>query len=156
MLEPDEPAPDFELPDQHGDVASLSSYEGEYVVLYFYPRADTPGCTTQACGFRDSWTEYEERDVPVLGVSDDPVEDLADFAGKYDLPFRLLSDEDGEVAAAYDSYGEKNVFGNTVTGVFRNTYVVGPDGSITSVYEGVSPDGHAEDLLADLDELAES
>ena len=155
MLDSGEPAPDFDLPDQHGDAASLSAYEGEYVVLYFYPRADTPGCTTEACGFRDAWTEYEERDVSVLGVSDDPVDDLADFAEEYDLPFRLLSDEDGEVAAAYDSYGEKNVFGNAVTGVFRNTYVVGPDGAIVRGYEGVSPEGHAEELLADLDELAE-
>ena len=153
MLEPGETAPDFDLPDQHGDTASLSDYEGEYVVVYFYPRADTPGCTTEACGFRDAWDDFEERGVSVLGISDDPVDDLADFAEKHDLPFRLLSDEDGEVATAYDSYGEKNVFGNQVTGTFRNTYVVGPDGAVVRAYEGVSPDGHAEELLADLEDL---
>lgn len=154
MLEPGEAAPEFHLPNQHGDSVSLSEYEGEYVVLYFYPRADTPGCTTEACGFRDAWAEYEERGVAVFGISDDPVEDLADFADEYDLPFDLLSDEDGEVSAAYDSYGEKNVFGNRVTGVFRNTYVVGPDGTVERAYEGVSPEGHADELLADLDELS--
>ncbi|QLG26710.1 thioredoxin-dependent thiol peroxidase [Halorarum halophilum] len=154
MLEPGEVAPEFDLPNQHGDTVSLADHEGEYVVLYFYPRADTPGCTTEACGFRDAWAEYEDRGVTVLGVSDDPVEDLEKFAEKYDLPFDLLSDEDGEVSAAYDSYGEKNVFGNEVTGVFRNTYVVGPDGTVERAYEGVSPEGHADELLADLDELS--
>ncbi|MGM0592145.1 MAG: peroxiredoxin, partial [Halobacteriota archaeon] len=94
----------------------------------------------------------EERGVPVLGISDDPVEDAADFAEKYDLPFHLLSDESGEVSSAYDSYGEKNMFGRTFDGVFRNTFVVGPDGTIEQVYEGVSPEGHAEEILEDLDE----
>lgn len=154
MLEQGDEAPAFDLPDQNGETVSLSEYEGERVVVYFYPRADTPGCTTEACGFRDAWTEFEARNVAVLGVSDDPVEDLAAFADEYDLPFRLLSDEDGAVSTAYDSYGEKNVFGNEVTGVFRNTYVVGPDGTVERAYEGVSPEGHAEEILADLDELS--
>ncbi|MFC6872648.1 thioredoxin-dependent thiol peroxidase [Halobellus marinus] len=153
MLAPGMPAPDFELPDQDGETVSLSSYRGEYVVVYFYPRADTPGCTTEACGFRDAYDEYAARDVRVLGVSDDPVDDLAPFAAEYDLPFRLLSDEDGAVSTAYDSYGEKNMFGNTFDGVFRNTYVVGPEGDIVLAYEGVSPEGHAERILADLDEV---
>lgn len=151
MLEPGDDAPDFELPNQDGESVALSDYRGAAVVVYFYPRADTPGCTAEACSFRDNWDAYEERGVAVLGISDDPVEDLADFAAKYDLPVQLLSDEDGAVASAYDSYGEKNVFGNQVTGVFRNTYVVGPDGRIAHAYEGVDPEGHAEDLLADLD-----
>ncbi|WP_313695743.1 thioredoxin-dependent thiol peroxidase [Halorarum halobium] len=153
MLEPGDDAPAIELPNQHGDTIALADHEGEYVVVYFYPRADTPGCTTEACGFRDAWAEFEERGVAVLGISDDPVEDLADFAQEYDLPFHLLSDEDGAVSTAYDSYGEKNVFGNEVTGVFRNSYVVGPDGTVVRAYEGVSPEGHADELLADLDEL---
>ncbi|WP_410767038.1 thioredoxin-dependent thiol peroxidase [Haloferax sp. DFSO60] len=147
MLAVGDTAPDFELLDQHGESVSLSDYRGHYVVVYFYPRADTPGCTTEACGFRDSWDEFEERDVPVLGISDDPVSDLDKFAEKYDLPFRLLSDEDGEASAKYHSYGEKNMFGKTFDGVFRNTYIVGPDGTIEHVYEGVSPDGHAGELL---------
>jgi peroxiredoxin Q/BCP len=153
MLAPSEPAPDFELSDHEGRPVSLSSYRGDYVVVYFYPRADTPGCTTEACGFRDSYSEFEARGVTVLGISDDPVDDIADFAAEYDLPFRLLSDEDGSVAAAYDSYGEKQMFGNTFDGTFRNTYVIDPDGEIALAYEGVSPDSHAEEILADLASL---
>jgi len=150
MLSVGETAPDFELPDQDGEPVALSDYEGQRVVLYFYPRADTPGCTTEACGFRDEWDAFEDRDVAVLGVSDDPVDDLDDFAAEYDLPFRLLSDEDGAVASQYDSYGEKNMFGNTFDGVFRNTYVIGPDGAVEAVYEGVDPEGHAEEILRDI------
>jgi peroxiredoxin Q/BCP len=150
MLSVGDTAPEFELPDQHGDPVALSDFRDEYVVVYFYPRADTPSCTTEACGFRDSWDEFENRGVQVLGISDDPVSDLDAFAAEYDLPFTLLSDESGEVSAAYDSYGEKNMFGNTFDGVFRNTYVVGPDGTVEHVYENVSPDGHAETILADL------
>ena len=153
MLDIGETAPDFELPDQDGRTVSLSSFRGEYVVVYFYPRADTPGCTTEACGFRDSYEEFEDRGVTVLGISDDPVDDLEPFAAEYDLPFSLLSDEDGSVSTAYDSYGEKNMFGNTFDGVFRNTYVVGPDGDIVLAYEGVSPEGHAAAILDDLDGL---
>ena len=153
MLDAGDAAPDFELPDQHGDSVSLSDFRGEYVVVYFYPRANTPGCTTEACGFRDAHDRFRERGIRVLGVSDDPVEDLREFEADHDLPFLLLSDEDGEVAAAYDSYGEKNMFGETFDGVFRNTYVVGPDGDVVLTYEGVSPEGHASEILADLDEL---
>lgn len=144
MLEPGDEAPDFELPNQDGETIRLSEFDGR-VVLYFYPRADTPGCTTEACGFRDDWDSFEERGVAVLGVSDDPVSDLAEFAAKYDLPVELLSDEDGGVASLYDSYGEKEAF----EGVFRNTYVLN-DGVVEAVYEGVDPEGHAEEILADL------
>ena len=151
MLEAGATAPTFELPDQDGETVALSEYEGQRVVLYFYPRADTPGCTKEACGFRDEWDAFADRNVAVLGISDDPVDDLAAFAAEYDLPFTLLSDEDGAVAARYDSYGEKNMFGNTFDGVFRNTYVIDPDGVIERVYEGVSPEGHAEEILTDLD-----
>ncbi|GAA0263905.1 thioredoxin-dependent thiol peroxidase [Halobacterium noricense] len=151
MLSEGEPAPDFELPNQDGESVALSDYDGQYAVVYFYPRADTPGCTTEACSFRDNWDEYTERDVPVFGISDDPVKDLKDFAQKYDLPFDLLSDEDGSVSSAYDSYGEKTVFGNEVEGVFRNTYVVGPDGNIVAAFEGVDPEEHADEMLAVID-----
>ncbi|SNZ03349.1 peroxiredoxin Q/BCP [Natronoarchaeum philippinense] len=150
MLEIGADAPEFELPDQHGEPRSLSEFAGQRVVVYFYPRADTPGCTTEACSFRDAYEEFEDRDVAVVGISDDPVEDLAGFAEKHDLPITLLSDESGEVADAYDSYGEKNMFGNTFDGVFRNTYVVDESGQIAAVYEGVDPEGHAEELLAEL------
>lgn len=148
-------APPFTLRDQNDEPVSLVDYGGRPVVVYFYPRADTPGCTTEACGFRDTWTAYQERGAVVLGVSDDPVDDLADFAGTYDLPFRLLSDPDGAVATAYDSYGEKTMFGRTFDGVFRNTYVVGPDLRIAAVHRDVVPQGHAEAVLADVDEVAD-
>ncbi|WP_338727238.1 thioredoxin-dependent thiol peroxidase [Haladaptatus sp. DJG-WS-42] len=151
MLEIGDEAPGFTLQNQDGDDVSLTDYAGKHVVVYFYPRADTPGCTTEACGFRDAWDAYEERDVAVLAISDDPVSDLKKFEAKYDLPIQLLSDEDGEVARAYDSYGEKNMFGKTFDGVFRNTYVVGPEGTIVDAYEKVSPEGHADELLAALD-----
>lgn len=148
MLETGDPAPAFELPDQHGETVTLDEYEGR-VVVYFYPRADTPGCTTEACGFRDRWDEFDDRGIDVIGISDDPVEDLADFAAEYDLPITLLADEDGAVASAYDSYGEKSMFGNTFDGVFRNTYVI-EAGEIVATHEGVDPEGHAEEILAEL------
>ncbi|WP_114575636.1 thioredoxin-dependent thiol peroxidase [Saliphagus sp. LR7] len=151
MLEIGEPAPEFELPNQHGEPVSLDEFDGR-VVVYFYPRANTEGCTTEACGFRDELPAFDERDAAVVGISDDPVSDLAEFAAEYDLEFDLLSDEEGKIAAAYDSYGEKQMFGNTFDGVFRNTYVVGPDGRIEAVYEGVSPESHAGEVLDGIDE----
>jgi peroxiredoxin Q/BCP len=144
-------APSFELENQHGDRVALDDFDG-WVVVYFYPRADTPGCTTEACGFRDARDEFAARNVSVVGISDDPVSDLAAFAEKHDLSFDLLSDESGEVAAEYDSYGEKRMFGRTFDGVFRNTYVVDPDGVVVRAYEDVSPENHAEGILRDLDD----
>jgi peroxiredoxin Q/BCP len=151
MLDTGTDAPDFELQNQHGERVALSEFDG-WVVVYFYPRADTPGCTTEACGFRDAIDEFEARGISVVGISDDPVSDLAAFAEEYDLPFDLLSDESGTVAEAYDSYGEKNMFGKTFDGVFRNTYVVAPDGTIARAYEDVSPENHAEGILLDLED----
>ncbi|WP_247728875.1 thioredoxin-dependent thiol peroxidase [Halovivax limisalsi] len=150
MLDVGTDAPSFELPNQHGESVSLESFAGRPVVVYFYPRANTEGCTVEACEFRDARPRLDDHDAVVLGISDDPVEDLADFADDYDLDFHLLSDEDGSVATAYDSYGEKQMFGNTFDGVFRNTYVVGPDGTIQAAFEGVTPEGHAEEVLAEL------
>jgi peroxiredoxin Q/BCP len=147
MIETGTSAPAFDLPNQDGTQVTLEDFEEQYVVVYFYPRADTPGCTTEACSFRDAWDDYAAADVAVVGISDDPVDDLADFADKYDLQFDLLSDEDGSVASQYDSYGEKNMFGNTFDGVFRNTFVVGPDQSIVAVFEGVDPEEHATEVL---------
>lgn len=152
MLDVGDDAPDFTPPDQHGETVSLADFRGRRLVLYFYPRADTPGCTTEACGFRDRRDAFADRDVAVVGVSDDPVDDLAAFAEKHDLQFPLLADESGDVAAAYDSYGEKQMFGRTFDGVFRNTYVIGPEGRIERAYEGVAPDGHAAEILTDLGE----
>jgi len=151
MLEPGDDAPDFSLPNQDGGLVTLSDIDSEYTVVYFYPRADTPGCTTEACSFRDDWDSYEEAGVAVVGISDDPVEDLQAFREKFDLPFDLLSDEDGDVSKTYSSFGEKNVFGNQVMGVFRNTFVVDDDGEIVAVYEGVDPEEHADEILSDLE-----
>ncbi|MFC6718832.1 thioredoxin-dependent thiol peroxidase [Natrialbaceae archaeon GCM10025810] len=151
MLDVGDTAPEFELENQDGDLVRRSDFEGQRLVVYFYPRANTSGCTTEACGFNDAKPDFDDRDVAIVGISDDPVSDLESFADEYDLEFDLLSDEFGEVATLYESYGEKQMFGNTFDGVFRNTYVVGPDGRIESVYEGVTPDGHAEEVLEDLE-----
>ncbi|AEH35401.1 thioredoxin-dependent thiol peroxidase [Halopiger xanaduensis] len=156
MLDVGEAAPEFELSNQHGETVRLSDFEGRRLVVYFYPRANTEGCTTEACGFDDVLEQFETLETAVVGISDDPVDDLETFADDYDLSFDLLSDELGEVATLYDSYGEKQMFGNTFDGVFRNTYVVGPDGRIEAVFEDVSPDGHAEAVLAELEELADA
>jgi peroxiredoxin Q/BCP len=150
MLEVGETAPAFELPNQDGETVSLEEFRGQRVVVYFYPRADTRGCTMEAQSFRDEFDAFHERDAVVLGVSDDPVADLADFAEKYDLPFDLLSDADGEVGRAYDSYGTRTVGEREVTAAFRNTYVVDEEGRIAAAHEGVHPEDHAEDVLADL------
>jgi peroxiredoxin Q/BCP len=152
MLDVGTQAPPFELQNQHGERVALADFDG-WVVVYFYPRADTPGCTTEACGFRDAIDAFADRGISVVGISDDPVPDLAAFAEKHDLPFDLLSDESGDVARAYDSYGEKEVYGETVEGVFRNTYVVDPSGDVVRTYEGVSPENHAEGILLDLDDV---
>lgn len=150
VLKTGDPAPPFSLPDQDSRTVSLADYEGQYVVLYFYPKADTPGCTKEACEFRDRWDAFDGRDVAILGVSNDPVENLERFADKYDLPFPLLSDEDGSVATAYDSYGTVEIEGETYDIALRNTYLIDPDGRIESVYEDVSPEHHAEEILADI------
>lgn len=154
MLDVGDEAPEFTLDNQDGEPVSLSDYLGQPVVVYFYPRADTEGCTVEACGFRDAWDEYADAGAAVIGISDDPVDDLDAFQEKYDLPFELLSDQDGAVASAYDSYGEKTMFGNTFEGVFRNTYLVDPDGRIAAVYPKVDPEGHADEVLDDVAALA--
>ncbi|MDQ2051589.1 peroxiredoxin [Natronolimnohabitans sp. A-GB9] len=151
MLDVGDEAPEFELPNQHGEPVRRSDFEGERLVVYFYPRANTDGCTTEAREFEDAKAAFDEHDVSIVGISDDPVDDLETFAADHDLTFDLLSDEFGEVATLYESYGEKQLFGNTFDGVFRNTYVVGPDGDVEAAYSGVSPEGHAEEVLADLE-----
>ncbi len=153
MLEVGTDAPTFTLQNQDDEPVSVPDPAAAYTVVYFYPRADTPGCTTEACGFRDEWDAFTDAGVTVVGVSDDPVDDLSPFAAEYDLPFDLLSDPDGAVASDYDSYGEKRMFGNVFDGVFRNTYVLDADGTVVLAYEGVSPEGHAGTILADLAEL---
>lgn len=148
-------APEFTLPDQDGNHVSLSGFEGEYVVLYFYPEAQTSGCTIEARGFRENWPEYEALGVPVLGISLDPVSDLEEFTTEEDLPFTLLSDADGGVARAYGVYDQGVHEGTPYELARRVTYLIAPDGTVARRYDDVNPEDHAETVLGDLDELVE-
>jgi peroxiredoxin Q/BCP len=143
-------APDFTLPDQNGDPVSLSGLRGRPVVLYFYPKADTPGCTVQACGVRDHHADYEQAGAVVLGVSADPIKRIANFAGKYTLGFPLLSDEDHAVAEAYGVWVEKSMYGRTYMGMERTTFVISSQGVVTEVFRKVKPAEHDELVLASL------
>jgi peroxiredoxin Q/BCP len=143
-------APDFTLPDQHGEPISLSSFRGRTVVLYFYPKADTPGCTTQACGVRDHRTDYDHAGAVVLGVSPDPVKKVKAFDDKYGLAFPLLADADHAVAEAYGVWGEKSRHGRKYMGVERTTFVIGADGVIQEVFRRVKPAQHDELVLGAL------
>jgi peroxiredoxin Q/BCP len=154
VLEAGASAPDFTLPDQDGNEVSLSGLEGQTVVLYFYPRADTPGCTTQACSVRDRSAEYEAAGARVIGVSPDPVEAVSKFAGKFDLDFTLLADADHAVADAYGTWVEKSMYGKKYMGVQRATFIIGPDGKIAKVFPKVSPKTHDDVVLKALAELA--
>jgi peroxiredoxin Q/BCP len=143
-------APDFTLADQDGNAVTLSELRGNPVVLYFYPKANTPGCTTQACGVRDHRTDYAKLDATVLGVSPDPVKPIAKFADKFDLGFTLLSDADHAVADAYGVWVEKSMYGRTYMGNERTTFVIDADGVITHVFRKVKPAEHDEQVLAAL------
>lgn len=149
-LKPGDSAPNFSLPTSEGDVVSLSNLRGKWVVLYFYPRDNTPGCTKEACGFRDAYSEFQAHDVVVLGVSTDDAKSHTKFSTKYNLPFPLLSDEGGQVAAAYESYGLKKFMGKEYMGITRRTFVIDPDGNIAKIYPKVKPEPHATEVLADL------
>ena len=148
--QPGELAPDFTLPDQAGTPVSLSGLRGQTVVLYFYPKADTPGCTTQACGVRDHRADYAQAGAVVLGVSPDPVKRTAAFDQKYDLGFPLLADEDHQVAEAYGVWVEKTRYGRTYMGAERTTFVIGPDGLIREVFRSVKPAEHDDLVLGAL------
>jgi peroxiredoxin Q/BCP len=154
MLEAGGRAPAFTLPDQNGDEVKLSDLKGETVVLYFYPRADTPGCTTQACGVRDRGADYEATGARVIGVSPDSVEAVKKFADKFDLDFTLLADADHAVAEKYGTWVEKSMYGKKYMGVQRATFIIGPDGRIARAFPKVSPKTHDEIVLKALAELA--
>jgi peroxiredoxin Q/BCP len=140
-------APDFTLNSDTGEAISLSSLKGSPVVLYFYPKDDTPGCTAQACGIRDAWSEFEAAGAVVLGVSPDGEASHAKFKKKYELPFTLLADTDHEVADAYGVWGEKSMAGKTFMGVDRSTFVIDADGNVAKVFRKVKPDEHADQVL---------
>jgi peroxiredoxin Q/BCP len=154
MLETGTNAPDFTLPDQDGDDVSLSDLSGQTVVLYFYPKADTPGCTTQACGVRDHLPDYEQAGVRVLGVSPDPVKLVKKFHDKQSLNFTLLADEDHAVCEAYGVWGEKSMYGKTYMGASRATFIIDGEGVIRHVIPKVSPKTHDEEVLKAIGELS--
>lgn len=143
----------FELPDQNGKMVKLSDFLGKWIVLYFYPKDDTPGCTKEACNFRDSIKEFEKRGVVILGVSKDSVESHQKFAKKYHLNFPLLSDIEKHVLKAYKAWGKKTFLGKTYDGTFRKTYLIDPKGEIKKVYEKVIPFNHASEILKELGQL---
>ena len=154
MIEIGDDAPDFTLPDQQGNPVTLSGLRGQTVVLYFYPKADTPGCTTQACGVRDRRPEYDHANAVVLGVSPDPVKAVAKFDDKYTLGFTLLADEDHAVCEAYGVWGEKSMYGKKYMGAERTTFVIDPEGKVAEVFRKVKPAEHDDLVLAALGEAS--
>jgi peroxiredoxin Q/BCP len=142
-------APKFKLGSSTGKEISLADFKGKQtVVLYFYPKADTPGCTKEACGFRDTLPKFEKADVAILGISPDPVKDVEKFAKKFELNFPLLADEDHSVAEKYGVWVEKSMYGKKYMGVARTTFVIGKDGKIAHVFEKVKPEGHEAEVMA--------
>lgn len=147
------PAPNFSLLDQDGNTHSLYDYRGKWLVLYFYPKDDTPGCTTEACSFRDEYQYIQEQGAEVVGVSKDTPKSHKKFAEKYNLNFTLLSDETGEMIEAYGAWGERNMFGKKFMGILRSTFIIDPDGNIVREYPNVSPKDHAVQIVKDLQAL---
>jgi peroxiredoxin Q/BCP len=150
MLKEGDKAPDIQLETDTGEPFRLSAQKGKKVVLYFYPRADTPGCTVEACEFRDHSRKFAKKDAVIVGISPDAVKSQAKFKDKFDLPFTLLCDVDKKAAEAYGVYKEKNMYGKKVMGIERTTFVIGEDGRIAKIYPKVKAQGHAELVLAAL------
>jgi peroxiredoxin Q/BCP len=146
-------APEIKLLTDTGEELKLSSLKGKNVVLYFYPKSDTPGCTTEACGFRDADAKIQKLGAVVLGVSPDPVKAQAKFRSKFELPFTLLADPDHSAAEAFGVWAEKSMYGRKYMGVARTTFLIGKDGKIAKIFEKVKPAGHADEVLAALQEL---
>ncbi len=140
-------APAFQTTDQDGEPVSLGDFKGRPVVLYFYPKDDTPGCTKEACSFRDGWSKFRKRKIAVLGVSVDDAKSHKKFAEKFSLPFPLLADTDRTIVRAYGVWGEKNMYGRKYMGVHRVTYLIDARGKISAVWPKVKPEGHAEEVL---------
>lgn len=155
MIQPNTPAPEFSLPDQDGAIARLSDARGSWVLLYCYPKDDTPGCTMQACLIRDNWTEFQSLPVMVWGVSADSPAKHKRFIEKYQLPFRLLSDESHDMLQSYGVWQEKKFMGRRYMGIVRTSFLIDPQGVVRRVYEDVKPSAHADQVLADLKALAQ-
>jgi len=149
-LKPGDIAPDFHLSDSMGNLRHLSDFRGRRVVLYFYPRDNTPGCTKEACGFRDAYPDYQARDIVVLGISTDDAKSHTKVATKLKLPFLLLCDPEGKVATVYGCYKLKKFMGKEFMGIERSTFVISPDGTIEKTYLKVKPESHAAEILAQL------
>lgn len=145
-----EHAPDFTLPDQHGDMHTLSAYRGKWALVYFYPKDDTPGCTIEACAIRDQFKDFKSINATVLGVSTDSVESHRKFADAYHLPFTLLADPHKEVVGRYGVFGEKKLYGKMYMGTTRASFLINPLGVIAKVYQKVKPETHAAEVIADL------
>lgn len=152
-IEAGQTAPDFQLADQDSKTHKLTDYRGKPVVLYFYPKDDTPGCTTEACNFRDDYSAYQKAGAVILGVSVDDEKSHAKFVNKYELPFTLLADVEKKVVNAYGVWGQKKMFGKTYDGIFRTTFLIDKDGRVAKVFEKVKPDAHSEEVLAAIQEL---
>ncbi len=145
------PAPEFSLPDETGKVRSLAEFRGHPVILYFYPKDDTPGCTTEACNFRDDYSQYSKAGVTILGVSADSTASHAKFKAKYGLPFTLLADDGHKVCELYQVWGTKKNYGREFQGVFRTTFLIDKNGKVVHVFENVKPAGHSAEVLAQLE-----
>jgi peroxiredoxin Q/BCP len=152
-LEPGDPAPDIVLPDQEGNTRSLAELRGQWVLVYFYPRDDTPGCTVEACGLRDMSSQYGRAGIRVFGISADSPKSHKKFADKFELPFTLLADEQKSVIRAFGSWGKKRFMGREFDGILRQSFLVDPTGKIAKVYSKVKPEGHAEEVLLDVEAL---
>ena len=150
---PGDVAPDFSMPDADGNIVSLADLKGQRVILFFYPRDNTPGCTKEACAFRDAYSDLQAQDVAVFGVSTDNAKSHTKFAAKYDLPFPLLIDEEGEVGTRYGCYGLKKMYGKEYMGITRSSFIIGPDGHLKKVYRKVKPEPHVAEVVADINEL---
>ena len=150
MLKEGDKAPSFSLPSQNGEIISLKDLKGKTVILYFYPKDMTPGCTQEACDFRDAQAKFKKSNAVVLGVSKDSVERHVKFQEKYDLNFPLLSDEDGSVCEAYGVWKQKSLYGKKFMGIERATFIIGPTGKIEKIYPKVKVKGHAEEILAEV------
>jgi peroxiredoxin Q/BCP len=150
MIKLNQKAPNFSLPDQDGTVRALSDYKGKWVLIYFYPKDDTPGCTKEACALRDSFPTFNTSEAVILGISKDSIKSHKKFVEKYQLPFTLLSDEDKKVQEAYGVWAEKKFMGRAYLGTLRTSFLINPEGKIVKVYEKVKPELHAAEVLADL------
>lgn len=143
-------APEFELKDSEGNTHKLSDYSGKSIVLYFYPKDDTPGCTKEACSFRDLYADFKKAGVTIIGISPDKVESHKKFKDKYSLPFTLLADPDHQVCEAFGVWGLKKSYGREYEGVYRTTFIIGPEGQIQRVFENVKPSDHSQEVLSEL------